>query len=402
MVEALRENRELREKMAVQEREQQDRLAQQERLALVGQLAGGIAHDFNNLLSVILSYTSIINDELSDHDPVREDIGEIRKAGQRASALTRQLLAFSRRELAQPKPLDLGVVAADLDKLLRRLLGADIELVTRSETGLATVMMDPSQVEQVMVNLAVNARDAMPKGGRLEIAVSNAKGRTIVRLVVSDTGCGMTPEVQSRIFEPFFTTKPMGYGTGLGLATVHGIVHQAGGKIHVESELGRGTRFTIELPAVSELASRIHSSTPPEPGPARAERVLVCEDEAPLRAALDRILRSAGYQVTLACDGSEAIDELERVEYGYDLVLSDVVMPNVSGGALVERILTRRPNLPVLLVSGHAEDEFVRKGVATGGVPFLAKPFTAEVLLAKVAELLSEARSLGAPKASAS
>ncbi len=376
------------------------RLAQSHRLESLGQLAGGVAHDFNNLLGVILNYAEFVADELEEGTTAHTDVVEIRRAAERATELTRQLLIFSRRETIKPAPVDLNEVVNDIERLLRRTLGEHIELVVRLDPETPAVLADPGQIEQVLVNLAVNARDAMPDGGRLLIETREVEldrdflqehpeaspGR-YVRITVEDSGGGMEPEVAARIFEPFFSTKRKGEGTGLGLATVYGIVTAAGGLISVYSEPGEGTVFRVHLPAVDSEAA-------PAPGEraveltGRGESVLLVEDEDSVRTLAKRILTEGGYKVTAFSRGRDALPLLEDPVRDFDLLISDVVMPGMRGVELVRRALAMRPGLPVLMMSGYTtpmEDDDRR---AMAEAPLLEKPFSRRDLLGRVRELL--------------
>jgi two-component system cell cycle sensor histidine kinase/response regulator CckA len=371
-------------------------LAQSQKMEAVGRLAGGVAHDFNNLLTVIKSYSRILLDAL-DGDSRREDVEEIAAAADRAAALTRQLLAFSRRQMMQPRALRLNAVVTDIEKMLRRLIGEDIVLVTRLDPALSLVNADPGQIEQVLMNLAVNARDAMPDGGRLTIETSNVRvdDSSFVELAVSDTGIGMTSEVRSHLFEPFFTTKERGKGTGLGLSTVYGIVKQSGGDISVQAEPGKGSTFKILLP---RLAGEVGASTSPErttpAAPRGSETILLVEDDASLRALAERILRGYGYTVLVASAGQRALALVADYPRSIDLVLTDVVMPEMSGTTLVERLRPLRPTLRVLFMSGYTDDEVVRRGVLDRWAAFLQKPFTPDQLAFKVREVLDHEERL--------
>jgi PAS domain S-box-containing protein len=377
-------------------------LQQAQRLESVGQLAGGIAHDFNNLIAVIMNYATFVSDELEDRPALREDVDEIRRAAERAATLTRQLLIFSRREVARPEILDLNSVVGDMRKLLLRTIGEHIELVTSPAPEVWSVLADRGQIEQVIMNLAVNARDAMGLGGKLVIKTENAeldeefvashvdlRAGSYVRLTVADTGQGMTAEVADRAFEPFFTTKPKGQGTGLGLATVYGIVSQARGRVGLYSEPGRGTTVSVLLPAAETQAAQ------PEPGgtadevAGRGESVLLVEDEIAVRAAARRILSRGGYVVIEAMTPSEAITLSADRSRRIDLVLTDVVMPEMSGMDLVARLHQTRPDLPVLYMSGYPQDVIAHQGLVTGDVRLLEKPFTRRALLAAARAALS-------------
>ncbi len=371
-----------------------------QRLEAVGRLAGGVAHDFNNLLSVIISYSEFAIETLSENDSLHSDMVEIDKAARRAAALTRQLLAFSRKQVLELEVLDLNRVVSGIENMLRRILGEDIEVVVRLAGELGSIKADRGQLEQVIMNLAVNARDAMPQGGKFILETSNIElceeyadlhvavtpGR-FVALSASDTGCGMDPATQEHIFEPFFTTKEKGKGTGLGLSTVYGIVKQSGGNVWVYSEVGRGTTFKVYLPRVDTSASEIRR----KPGSSVAhgnEAVLIVEDEEAVRRIAERILRAAGYQVFTAASGSHALALCEERGGAFDLLLTDVIMPQVSGRELAEQLTSRYPTLRVLYMSGYADDAIVHHGVLAPGMHFIGKPFSAAELRSKVREVL--------------
>jgi two-component system cell cycle sensor histidine kinase/response regulator CckA len=335
----------------------EDELRQAQKMEAVGRLAGGVAHDFNNVLSVILSYSEMLLADLKQDDPLHGEIGEIRRAAVRASELTQQLLAFSRRQVLQPRVVDLNIIVGDMQKLLARLLGADIELVVLPSRGLGRTRVDPSQVEQVIMNLAVNARDAMPRGGQLTIQTNNvdldadyARAHpdvtpgAYVMLAVTDTGVGMNKETQARIFEPFFTTKEQGKGTGLGLSTVFGIVKQSGGHIWVYTEPGNGTAFKLYFPRTDAPLERV-SSNPPEVHPAGVATILLVEDDDQVRAVARGILRRAGYVILEAANAGEAILASEQHTSPIHLLLTDVIMPRLNGPALAERLHKTRPDL---------------------------------------------------------
>ncbi|HKW47838.1 MAG TPA: ATP-binding protein, partial [Gemmatimonadaceae bacterium] len=370
-------------------------LAQSQRMEAVGRLAGGVAHDFNNLLTVIKSYSTMLLEAL-EGDGRREDVEEIAAAADRAGALTRQLLAFSRRQMMQPRPLHLNVVVTDIEKMLRRLIGEDITLVTRLESDLWLVHADPGQIEQVVMNLAVNARDAMPDGGRLTIETTNITrdARRYVMLAITDTGVGMTPEVRAHLFEPFFTTKERGKGTGLGLSTVYGIVKQSGGDIAVHAEPGRGATFKIFLPRyVLDQTARADVEQIAPAAPRGSETILLVEDDPSLRLLAERILRSYGYTVLVASTGQRALTLVEAFTGTIHLVTTDVVMPEMSGTILVERLVSIVPNIRVLFMSGYTDDEVVRRGIFDRRAGFLQKPFTPDQLAFKVREVLDRDNS---------
>ncbi|MBX6363074.1 MAG: PAS domain S-box protein [Gemmatimonadetes bacterium] len=381
---------------------------QAQKMEAVGQLAGGVAHDFNNVLTVIAGYTGILLADLPADAPARADVAEIQAAAERAATLTRQLLAFSRRQLLQPRPLDLNALTADLEKMLRRVLPADIQFETRLDPALGSVHADPGQIEQVLMNLVVNARDAMPDGGRLTIETANvelAEGQAplhwearpghYVMLAVSDTGHGMDEDVQAHIFEPFFTTKEKGKGTGLGLSTAYGIVKQSGGFISVYSEPGHGTVFKVYLPRVDAEAlpdSRADLTGAVTRG---CETILLAEDEAPVRATVRRILERAGYTVLEAATGREALELCARGTPAIDLLVTDMVMPDMNGRDLAARFRERYPRAATLFMSGYTEDDVQRQGVLGAGVVFVEKPFTPQALTAKVREALAAAAPAG-------
>jgi len=388
----------------------EDQLRQSQKMEAVGRLAGGIAHDFNNLLTVIKGYSELMIDDLDNADPLRHEVDEIKKAADRAASLTRQLLAFSRQQVLAPRVLDLNVVVHNMDKLLHRLLGEDIDLFTVLEPGLGRVKADPGQVEQVIMNLAVNARDAMPQGGKLTVETSNVDldesyvrdhaavrpGRYVM-IAVSDTGSGMPEKVKSRIFEPFFTTKEVGKGTGLGLSTVYGIIKQSDGYIWVYSEVGRGSTFKVYLPRV-DAPAEIPLSRALAPARHGSETVLLVEDEDGVRALVRQVLHKHGYNVLEARHGGEALLMCERHQGKIDMLLTDVVLEQMSGRELAERLLKLRPEMKVLYVSGYADDAIVHHGVLTAGMAFLQKPFTTEALARKIRYVLDgPGRLVGAP-----
>ena len=368
----------------------------------IGQLAAGVAHDFNNLLTVVLSYCELLTDGLATDSPIRADLREIQGAGTRAVDLTRQLLAFSRKQVLQPRVVDLSEVVTGMENMLRRLIGEDMELTTVGGPGLARVLVDPGQMEQVIMNLAVNARDAMPAGGAIRIEVAEVsldeafasehvgvKAGPHVVLSLADTGTGIDKATQARMFEPFFTTKVSGKGTGLGLATVFGIVRQSGGTIWVDSEMGRGTTFRVYFPTVeaAELAQP-KSITAPPPELRGSETVLLVEDEEQVRSVVRTILRKYGYNVLEAQGGGDAFLLCEQHEGAIDLLVTDVVMPRMNGRQLAERLAPLRPSMRVLYMSGYTDDEIVRHGVLGGVTAFIQKPITPETLARKIRETL--------------
>jgi two-component system cell cycle sensor histidine kinase/response regulator CckA len=379
----------------------EERVQQTQRLEAIGRLAGGIAHDFNNILSAIHGFASLVHEDLAGQEPLRADMKEILRAVERAANLTRQLLAFGRRQVLQPKVLEVSGYVKDLERMLRRIVGEDVEIVLRlDETGV-TARADPTQLEQVLINLVVNARDAMPRGGRLTIETGHRLVRpderreiaemtpgAYVMLAVSDTGVGMTPEVRAHIFEPFFTTKDVGKGTGLGLATVFGIVKQSGGHILVESQPGQGSHFRIYFPAANERPLKGAAVTPAPTTTGGAETILLVEDEPAVRTFVTRALRHQGYQVLDASNGGEALIIAEQHQGRIHLLLTDVIMPRVSGKQLAERLLRTVPELRVLYMSGYAEDIIASHGVLEPGAAFIEKPLTAENLGRKIREVL--------------
>ncbi|MDQ3819185.1 MAG: response regulator [Acidobacteriota bacterium] len=387
-----------------EQKQLEEQFRQSQKLESVGQLAGGIAHDFNNLLTVITGYSDLLQRRIEQENPLRRNVDEIRKAAERASSLTRQLLAFSRKQILQPVVLNLNDTVANMDKMLQRLIGEDIHLVTILDHKLDKVKTDPGQIEQVIMNLAVNARDAMPKGGKLTIETKNVyldeayarrhvtvKPGAHVMLAVSDTGTGMDAEIQARIFEPFFTTKEQGKGTGLGLSMVYGIVKQSGGNIWVYSEPGHGTTFKIYLPVVEEAGDRKELSLD-APGIARGtETILLGEDDEAGRVLLQDILETEGYTILEARNGSEALQMCERHKGEINLLMTDVVMPGMSGRQLVERLTEKYGDVKVLYMSGYTDNAIVHHGVLDPGVAFLQKPFTPEAVARKVREVLDAA-----------
>ncbi|HXG08172.1 MAG TPA: response regulator [Gemmataceae bacterium] len=407
--------RRLREEKRRSERERQrleERLYQAQKMEAIGRLAGGVAHDFNNLLTIINGCADLLFSTTPPDQASYDLIKEIRDAGRRAAELTRQLLALSRKQVLQPRRLDLNAVVRGMEKLLRRLLSADIELIITLAPELWTVQADPSQMEQVLMNLAANARDAMPTGGKLTIETANVElaeddaqgdvpaGRYVL-LAISDTGGGMSAEVRSHLFEPFFTTKGPGKGTGLGLSTVYGIVKQSGGAISVCSALGRGTTFHIYLPRVEEPAmpDRPDLSNPGVPLPAASAEggekrgdtgtILLVEDEEAVRAVASLVLQKAGYKVLQARHGVEALAQVGVHDGPIHLLITDVIMPQMGGCDLADRLAALRPGIKVLFLSGYPDEAVIRHGSLPAGAAFLQKPFTPGALTQKVRELLN-------------
>jgi PAS domain S-box-containing protein len=384
-----------------EQRRLQSQLVQSQKMEAVGRLAGGIAHDFNNLLTVITTSCDLLLEDLAASDPKREDVDQVRKAADGAAALTRQLLAFSRQQVLTPQIVNLGDVVYGIEKMLRRVIGEDIDLVTVLGSDAGAVKADVGQLEQVLMNLAVNARDAMPTGGKLTIETANvehdpdyareqeaAPVSRFVMLAVSDTGTGMDEATKARIFEPFFTTKELGKGTGLGLATVYGIVKQSGGFIWVYSEPGLGTTFKIYLPQVDAVAEASAAKTASDASRQGTETVLLVEDAAAVRAVIHEALVRQGYTVLDAPSGAEALEIAASHSGPIHLLLTDVVMPGLSGRQLSDQLALLRPDTRVLYTSGYTDDAVVRHGVLESGIAYLQKPFTVDGLARKVREVL--------------
>jgi PAS domain S-box-containing protein len=377
----------------------EEQLRQSQKMEAIGRLAGGVAHDFNNLLTAINGYAEVVLMQLTQNNLLYKDIEEIRKAGQRAASLTNQLLAFSRRQIIQPRVLNINSVINDSLKMLRRLIGEDIELLTSLSPEAKRIKADPGQIEQVIMNLAINARDAMPQGGRLTIETRNvyldegfarkhsgARLGRYVMLAISDTGCGMNQETRLRVFEPFFTTKDVGKGTGLGLSTVYGIVKQSGGHIQVESQVGAGAVFRIYLPMVDQEAEEQSSKPAASSNLTGSETILIVEDEESVRKLARIILTVQGYTVIEAASGPEALEMVRKSPV--DLLITDVVMPQMSGRELAERFSREHPTMKVLYISGYLDEVMGHHGVIDTGLPLLTKPFSPEALTEKVRVVL--------------
>ena len=382
------------------QRQVEEQFRHAQKMEAIGRLAGGVAHDFNNLLSVILGYCELLLVDVAPGDPRQADISEIHKAGTCAAGLTRQLLAFSRKQIIEPVRLDLNVVVRDMREMLGRLIGATVKVVLGIGLEAAPVMADRGQVEQIVMNLTVNARDAMPRGGTLTIEVGNVhlddddlkahsalKRGPYVVLTVSDTGTGMTPQVQARLFEPFFTTKEPGKGTGLGLATVYGIVERSGGSVGVYSEVGTGTSFKVYFPRSDAAEMVVEPPAPVARLPAGSKTVLVVDDAEGLRHMARRLLQQQGYTVLVAANADEALALFDR-NGSIDVLLTDVVMPGASGPELTKQLIERRPTLRVVYMSGYTDEAIVHHGILEPGVIFLNKPFTSETLGQKVRDAL--------------
>ncbi len=379
----------------------EEQLRQAQKMDAVGRLAGGVAHDFNNMLTAILGYSDLLLAKLDRDQPLRRHVDEIRKAGERAASLTGQLLAFSRKQVIVPRVLSLNAVVANLDKMLRRLIGEDIEMVTYPAPDLGSIKVDSGQIDQVIMNLVVNARDAMPQGGKLTIETANAhldeayarrqvnvKPGHYAMVAVSDTGCGMDAETQSHIFEPFFTTKAPGKGTGLGLATVYAIVQQSGGHLWLYSELGHGTTFKIYFPRVDERVEDVRPEGTITDTDRGSETLLLVEDQEEVRALAREVLQMLGYTVLVAGQGSEAIQLSNQLPGPIHLMLTDVVLPHMSGWELAERFGQARPEMKVLFMSGYTDKALARQGELTEDTPFIQKPFTPALLARRVREVL--------------
>jgi signal transduction histidine kinase len=385
-------------------RQSEDQLRLSQKMDAIAQLAGGVAHDFNNVLTAILGYTALVLDNARDQPDLAADLLEIQKAGERAGCLTRQLLTFSRKQVQQPVTLNLNDVISELEKMLRRLIGEDIRLETVKEPKLHRTKADPNQIEQILMNLAVNAREAMPRGGALRLQTRNemmpvdprnpltASRWPCVTLTVSDTGSGIPAEIQDRIFEPFFTTKGGGKGTGLGLSTVYGVVTQSGGTISVESRRNQGTTFVMRFPAIDVPIEAI-GPTSPQTRHAGTETILLVEDEAGVRQLVQRVLSSKGYEVLEARDVAHATVLASNHSGPIHLLLTDIVMPGLSGPDLAQRIVAQRPDVRVLYMSGFANRLNTQYGALSSGVSILRKPFTPDHLVRTVRDCLDVAVS---------
>jgi len=380
---------------------------QSQKMEAVGRLAGGIAHDFNNLLNVILGYGGFLSDIIGSSEPQRRYVAQINSSADRGVSLIRQLLAFSRKQVLQPKILDLNAVARETEPLVRHLIGEDIEVIILPEPSLGHVKADPGQIQQVLMNLVVNARDAMPEGGKLTIASANVdfdehyarhhsgvKPGSFVMLAVSDTGIGMDQETQAHIFEPFFTTKALGKGTGLGLSTAYGILKQSQGYIWVYSELGKGTTFKVYLPLVQETCEDTQRDPIVTGSLKGVETVLLVEDEPSLRELAREFLESSGYRVLEAGDGAKAIELAEQHRESIHLLLTDVIMPGMNGHQLAEHLTSRCPEMRVIYTSGYTDNVIVNHGVLRPGTAFIEKPYMREALLTKIREVLDQGKPL--------
>jgi PAS domain S-box-containing protein len=387
----------------------EEQLRQAQKMEAVGRLAGGVAHDFNNLLTIIIGYSDLLLEKLSACDGMRPPVEEIKKAADRAASLTRQLLAFSRRQVLPPHILNLNGLLTKVDKMLRRMIGKNIELVTHLPSGLGRVKADPGQIEQVIVNLAANARDAMPQGGQLTLEAANVELDSsyvtshesvlpdhYVMIAMSDTGIGMDAETQARIFQPFFTAKQRGKGMGLGLATVYGIVRQSEGHIWVYSEPGKGTTFKVYLPRIDQAVEVIApTNVPVDELPPSCQTILLVEDEEVVRSSARKLLESRGYEVLEAKGANDALEIGGRYKKHIHLLLTDVVMPQMSGRELAEHLAPLHPETKVLYMSGYADHAVVQHGLLDPGTAFLQKPFTPDALARKLREVLD---SVGAQR----
>ena len=384
-----------------QRRHLEEQLTHAQRMEAIGHLAGGVAHDFNNLLTVVTGYSELVLRRLGAESPVRQEIEQIKKAGERATTLTRQLLAFSRKQMLQPRVLDLNAVLSDVEHLLRRLIGENIQLTMVLGPDLKRVKADPGQMEQIIMNLAVNARDAMPQGGMLTVGTANVvldddyanqhvdvKPGQYVMLAVSDTGIGMDDHTRSHIFEPFFTTKVKGKGTGMGLSTVYGIVKQSGGYVWVYSEPNQGSTFKIYLPRIDDPIETQDAANLAEELSAGVETVLLVEDEEAVRSLVCKVLRASGYTVLESLNPADALRIAREHPDPIHLLLTDVVMPQMSGREVANQVIVLRPSTKVLFISGYTDDAIVHHGVLDPKTAFLHKPFSPDALARKVREVL--------------
>jgi signal transduction histidine kinase len=401
---ALQEKRLVEEKRLAEKalRDAELRLRESQKMEALGQLAGGVAHDFNNLLGVIIGYSELLSSELPPDPVTSRRIGAIKKSAERAASLTTQLLAFSRRQMLQPRVLNLNSLVTDTDAILQRLIGADVEARSVLDLELGNINADPGQIVQVIINLAVNARDAMPEGGKLKIETKNVDldaGETrhgipiqpgrYTMLAVSDTGIGMDAATRAHIFEPFFTTKPVGKGSGLGLATVYGIVKQSAGHIVVDTEVGKGTTFRIYLPQVDEdVKGALLQPAAAQTGPA-SETIMLVEDEEPMRALLLEDLQASGYRVLAAGNGVEALQIAAQYRGSIDLLITDVIMPQISGPALARTLTEHRPNIKVIYISGYSDEKVRDIAMADPHVALVQKPFQLKELNQKLRDVLN-------------
>ena len=366
-------------------------LRQAQKMESIGRLAGGVAHDFNNLLTVITGYSEMLQRDLKETKPQWDYVAEIKRAADNAASLTQQLLTFSRRQIIRPKPVDLNAQVSGIERMLQRLVGEDIALVTILDSSLGLVRMDADQMNQILMNLAANARDAMPHGGRLTLQTSNAEAGMAVMLTVTDTGVGMTEETRQQIFEPFFTTKRKGRGTGLGLSTVYGIVEQSGGRIEVESEPGKGTAFRVYLPRLTGQRPAAEVGKPAATPVRGSETILVVEDQEDIRTLMGQVLESHGFEVLIAANGEEAIRKSAEHSGKIDLLLTDVIMPGLTGKQVADQLKATRPEMKVLYTSGYSGEVIANRGVLDAGVDYLPKPFTPATLTSKVRSVLGPA-----------
>ena len=384
----------------------EDQLRQAQKMESIGRLAGGVAHDFNNLLTVISGYSDLLLRDLEQPPNLRDYVAEIRRAAGNAASLTQQLLTFSRRQIIKPRPMDLNQVVSEIERLVQRLVGEDIEVITVLDPSLGMVRMDADQMNQILMNLAANARDAMPQGGRLTLLTSNIQFRAgvgsaatsgrAVLLTVIDTGVGMSEETRQQIFEPFFTTKKKGRGTGLGLSTVYGIVEQNGGRIEVQSEPGKGTTFRVYLPRLEDVRPVVEHPRKSLASLRGSETILVVEDQTEIRTLMCQVLQSYGYSTISATHGEEALRKAREYQSTIDLLLTDVIMPGMTGKELADELIQSRPAMKVLYTSGYSGEVISHRGVLDSGVAYLPKPFTPEALAVKVRSVLGPANDRGA------